>query len=70
MLSFLISLMEQAEEKCEDGATRKEWVMVMVQTSAEYINYPVDTSALSTKEEDAKRSERSKLRDLLLESYR
>ena len=44
MLSFLISLMEQAEEKCEDGATRKEWVMVMVQTSAEYINYPVDTS--------------------------
>ena len=54
----------------EDGATRKEWVMVMVQTSAEYINYPVDTSALSTMEEDAKRRERSKLRDLLLESYR
>ena len=48
MLSFLISLMEQAEEKCENGATRKEWVMVMVQTSAEYINYPVDTSALSS----------------------
>ena len=62
--------MEQAEEKCEDGATRKEWVMVMVQTSAEYINYPVDTSALSTMEEDATRRERSKLRDLLLESYR
>ena len=48
MLNLLISLMEQAEEKFEDGATRKEWVMVMVQTSAEYINYPVDTSALST----------------------
>lgn len=35
--------------------------MVMVQTSAEYINYPVDTSALSTMEEDAKRREWSKL---------
>ena len=44
--------------------------MVMVQTSAEYINYPVDTSALSTMEEDAKRRERIKLIDLLLESYR
>ena len=70
LLNLLISLMEQAEEKFEDGATRKEWVMAMVQTSAEYINYPVDTSALSTMEEDAKRRERSKLRDLLLESYR
>lgn len=39
--------MEQAEEKFTDGATRKEWVMAMVLTSAEYINYPVDTSALS-----------------------
>lgn len=39
--------MEEAEEKFTDGATRKEWVMAMVQTSAEYINYPVDTQALS-----------------------
>ena len=48
LLNLLISLMEQAEEKFEDGATRKEWVMAMVQTSSEYINYPLDTSALST----------------------
>ena len=36
-----------AEKKFADGATRKEWVMAMVQTSAEYINYPVDIQALS-----------------------
>ena len=48
MLSLLISLIEQAEVKFNDGATRKEWVMAMVQTSAEYINYPVDTQVLST----------------------
>lgn len=38
--------MEEAETKFTDGATRKEWVMAMVQTSAEYINYPVDVTAL------------------------
>ena len=48
LLSLLISLIEQAEVKFNDGATRKEWVMAMVQTSAEYINYPVDTQVLST----------------------
>lgn len=48
LLRLLISLMEQAEEKFDDGSTRKEWVMAMVQTSAEYINYPVDVQALSS----------------------
>lgn len=48
LLSLLITLIEQAEIKFNDGATRKEWVMAMVQTSAEYINYPVDTQVLST----------------------
>jgi len=46
LLGLVIKLMEEAEQKFEDGATRKEWVMAMVQTSAEYINYPVDTEAL------------------------
>ena len=40
-------LMEQAEKKFADGATRKEWVMAMVQTSAEYVQYPMDVQALS-----------------------
>lgn len=46
LLGLLIDLMEEAKQKFADGATRKEWVMAMVQTSAEYINYPVDTKAL------------------------
>lgn len=48
LLGLLIDLMEQAEEKFDDGATRKEWVMAMVQTSAEYINYPIDKDVLSS----------------------
>ena len=47
LLDLVMRLMEQAEKKFADGATRKEWVMAMVQTSAEYINYPVDVTALS-----------------------
>lgn len=47
LLGLVVDLMEEAEVKFADGATRKEWVMAMVQTSAEYINYPVDTEALS-----------------------
>lgn len=46
LLGLVVRLMEEAESKFADGATRKEWVMAMVQTSAEYINYPVDTAAL------------------------
>ena len=47
LLDLVMRLMEQAEKKFADGATRKEWVMAMVQTSAEYVNYPLDTQALS-----------------------
>lgn len=48
LLDLLITLMEQAESMFETGATRKEWVMAMAQTSAEYVAYPLDTAALST----------------------
>lgn len=48
LLGLLIDLMEQAESMFDSGATRKEWVMAMAQTSAEYIAYPLDTAALST----------------------
>lgn len=47
LLGLLVDLMEEAETKFDEGATRKEWVMAMVQTSAEYIAYPIDTAALS-----------------------
>lgn len=47
LLDLVMKLMEQAEKKFADGATRKEWVMAMVQTSAEYVQYPMDVAALS-----------------------
>ena len=47
LLGLVVDLMEEAEQKFTDGATRKDWVMAMVQTSAEYINYPVDVEELS-----------------------
>lgn len=47
LLGLVMKLIEQAERKFTDGATRKEWVMAMVQTSAEYVSYPLDTQALS-----------------------
>lgn len=47
LLGLVMKLIEQAERKFTDGATRKEWVMAMVQTSAEYVQYPMDVAALS-----------------------
>ena len=47
LLDLVMRLIAQAEEKFKDGATRKEWVMAMVQTSAEYVQYPMDVQALS-----------------------
>ena len=47
LLGLVVDLMEEAEEKFTEGATKKEWVMAMVQTSAEYVAYPIDTAALS-----------------------
>lgn len=46
-LGLAVDLIQEAEQKFNNGATRKEWVMAMVQASAEYINYPVDSDALS-----------------------
>ena len=34
LLGLVVDLMEEAETKFDEGATRKEWVMAMVQTSA------------------------------------
>lgn len=47
LLGFVMSLMEQAEKKFDDGATRKEWVMAMAKASASYVNYPINDEALS-----------------------
>lgn len=47
LLGLVMSLMEEAEQKFDDGSTRKDWVMAMVKASANYINYPVDEDTLS-----------------------
>ena len=47
LLDLVMHLMETAEEKFSEGAIRKEWVMAMVKTSAEFVNYPVSDEFLS-----------------------
>lgn len=47
LLKMTIEYMKTAESKFEDGATRKEWVMAMVQTSAVTINYELDDVAMA-----------------------
>ena len=47
LLELVFAAMAVAEDKFETGAERKEWVLAVVQSSAETINYPVDTAALS-----------------------
>lgn len=47
LLKMTIEYMETAESKFEDGATRKEWVMAMVKTSAVTINYELDDVAMA-----------------------
>lgn len=47
LLELLFDLMATAESKFNDGATRKEWVMAMAQTSAEFADYPLEINQLS-----------------------
>lgn len=42
LLSFVMDLMQKAEDKFKEGAEKKEWVMMMVKASAESINYNID----------------------------
>jgi len=48
LIELVLRLMEEAEEKFDDGATRKEWVLAMVQASADSINYDIDIESLDT----------------------
>ena len=47
LLELVMSYMEKAEKKFEDGATKKEWVMAMILNSAEAINYDIDMEVVS-----------------------
>ena len=41
-----LRLMEEAEQKFDSGAEKKEWVIAMVKASASSINYDLDEEAL------------------------
>lgn len=47
LLKMTIEYMKTAETKFSDGATRKEWVLAMVKTSAATINYDLDDVSLA-----------------------
>lgn len=47
LLKLTMDLMSEAEKKFSDGATRKEWVLAMIQTSADSINYDIDLEVIS-----------------------
>lgn len=47
LIDLIMKYMEEAEKKFDDGATRKEWVMAMITTSADSINYDIDMNAVS-----------------------
>ena len=40
LIRLLLNLIATAEEKFDNGADRKQWVIAMVQASANTINYP------------------------------
>lgn len=46
LIRFVMNLMSTAEEKFDNGADRKQWVIAMVQASANTINYPITEKEL------------------------
>ena len=47
MLSLVLSLCAEAEEQFTSGADKKQWVMSMVKSSLNTINYEIDDDTLS-----------------------
>ena len=46
LIHLLLNLIATAEEKFDNGADRKQWVIAMVQASANTINYPISEKEL------------------------
>lgn len=46
LIKLTIGYMTTAETKFKNGADRKEWVLAMVKSSADSINYPLDDAAM------------------------
>lgn len=45
IMELAIDFMEQAEQMFDKGTDRKTWVLAMVRTSAEKVNYDYDSDA-------------------------
>jgi hypothetical protein len=48
LVALVMNLMAEAEEKFDNGAERKQWVLGMIEASAETINYPIDIEQVSS----------------------
>lgn len=47
ILNMVMNYMAIAEEKFETGAERKEWVLSMIESSADTVNYEIDMAVIS-----------------------
>lgn len=47
LIKMILSYMEEAEEKFDDGASRKEWVLGIIERSGTIVNYDVDIQVVS-----------------------
>ncbi len=47
VLDMVMKYMATAEEKFDNGADRKEWVLAMVKASADTVDYDIDMAAIS-----------------------
>ena len=47
VLDMVMKYMATAEEKFDNGADRKEWVLAMVRASSETVNYDIDMEVIS-----------------------
>ena len=47
LLNMLMGFMQEAEDKFETGADKKEWVMGMIKSSANTIQYDADFDQIS-----------------------
>ena len=47
ILNMVMNYMAIAEEKFETGAERKEWVLSMIESSADTVDYEIDLDVIS-----------------------
>ena len=47
LVNLVLAYMEEAEQKFENGADKKQWVLAMIKASAEVINYDIDIEEVS-----------------------